>query len=135
VFDVTFNEGLVAAPLSDGKGTELQVPLGGLVAELAPEEPLYAEDGVDGIFGSLVLGRLANVALHAGECEQGWHGALSLGIDDGLYNAVFPYTNAAVCHMWMSASAGERQQSSGEVHLLVVPKSMPIAGDSSPISR
>jgi hypothetical protein len=86
----------VAIAVDDLEGPRLDVLLDGLVVEAATNEApdrlagistnavsiLDVEDGVGGVHGGLVLGRLANEALLGGEGHEGRGGEVSLFIGD-----------------------------------------------------
>lgn len=64
------------------------------VVELAADETLGVEDGVDGVHRDLVLRGVTDETLGVGERDIGWGGSVTLVVGDDFYSVVLPDTNA-----------------------------------------
>ena len=92
---LTLNHGLLAGAGDNGKRPVLDIALDSGVAELAADEALGVEDGVDGVHGDLVLGGVTNEALAVCEANVGRRGAVALVVGNDLHAVILPHTDAA----------------------------------------
>jgi mRNA-degrading endonuclease toxin of MazEF toxin-antitoxin module len=79
----------LAALVDDGEGEVLHVGLHLSVGELATNQSLGVEDGVDGVHGDLVLRRVTDETLGVCEGDERRRCAVALVVGDDL-NAVVP---------------------------------------------
>mmetsp|Transcript_3648 Transcript_3648/g.10760 ORF Transcript_3648/g.10760 Transcript_3648/m.10760 type:complete len:235 (+) Transcript_3648:1359-2063(+) len=78
------------------EGEELLVGLDALLVELAADEALDVEDGVDGVDRGLVLGGVADEALRLVERDVGRRRAVALVVSDDLHAIILPHAHAGV---------------------------------------
>ena len=72
-----FDDGL-ATTRDDLEGPVLHVGLDGSVGELAADQALGVEDGVEGVEGDLVLGGVTDEAFGVGESDVRWRRTVAL---------------------------------------------------------
>ena len=94
--EVDNDHGLLLGAGLDLEGPKSDIRLDSLVRELATDESLGIEDGVLGVSGGLVLGRVTDETLLLSEGNVGWGGVDTLIVGNDLDLVVLPHSNAGV---------------------------------------
>jgi len=96
----------LAALVGDLEGEVLHVGLDFGVGKLAADEALGVEDGVDGVHGDLVLGRVPDETLCVGEGDKGWRCAVTLVVCDNLDAVISEDTDTRVGRAQIDTNRG-----------------------------
>ena len=96
----------LAALVDDLEGEVLHVGLHLSIGELAANESLGVEDGVDGVHRDLVLRGIADQTLGVGECDERGGCAVALVVGDDLNSVIAVDTGARVGRAQIDTDCG-----------------------------
>jgi hypothetical protein len=72
------------------EGPGLHILLNNGILEFSSDQSFGIEDGVDGVFGDLILGSISNESFSFSEADIGWGGSVSLIVSDDLNSLILP---------------------------------------------